>query len=150
MVQNIILVIIIQHLINSNKRRQNNLTNKVIYIKKINNDSFTEGLNIILDGKKIKTKDNFLEVIEEKLQFPYPCNGSLDSFLDWMRDLSWINSKKINLIIYDYKEFLNDNLEVKEIILDCFEEDILPYWEEDVKTTMVDGETKEFNVYLVL
>lgn len=51
----------------------------------------------------------------------------MDRFLDWIRDLSWLDSSKIELII----------------------KLILPYWDEIVLYTTVEGKRKEFIVYLV-
>lgn len=73
----------------------------------------------------------------------------MDRFLDWIRDLSWLDSSKIELIIKNQKEFLTEDLKVREDILDLFIKLILPYWDEIVLYTTVEGKRKEFIVYLV-
>ena len=71
------------------------------------------------------------------------------AFKDLMTDLEWIDSKKHVLIIDDFKKMLTNHNEEKERLLRYFEHSILPFWEKDVLRVVVEGETKEFTVYLV-
>ena len=66
-----------------------------------------------------------------------------------MTDLEWIDTKKHVLIINNFKEMLPNYKEEKERLLRYFERTILPFWEKDVLRVVVEGETKEFTVYLV-
>lgn len=106
-------------------------------------------IRIIISGKEMTTKKEFLEKMEQKFLFPESCFGSLDVFMDYIRDLCWLNWEKITLIITDKDDFLSTDIDLKKIILDCIEEEILPYWEVDVINTEVGGRSKLFLVYMV-
>ena len=106
-------------------------------------------IRIIISGKEMTTKKEFLEKMEQKFLFPESCVGSLDVFMDYIRDLCWLNWEKITLIITDKDDFLSTDIDLKKIILDCIEEEILPYWEVDVINTEVGGRSKLFLVYMV-
>ena len=106
-------------------------------------------IRIIISGKEMTTKKEFLEKMEQKFLFPESCFGSLDVFMDYIRDLCWLNWEKITLIITDKDDFLSSDNGLKNIILDCIEEEILPYWEVDVINTEVGGRSKLFLVYMV-
>ena len=106
-------------------------------------------IRIIISGKEMTTKKEFLEKMEQKFLFPESCFGSLVVFMDYIRDLCWLNWEKITLIITDKDDFLSTDIDLKKIILDCIEEEILPYWEVDVINTEVGGRSKLFLVYMV-
>ncbi|MDR0299022.1 MAG: hypothetical protein LBI13_02915, partial [Streptococcaceae bacterium] len=53
------------------------------------------------------------------------------------------------LIIRNYKDFLKQDPKKKEIVIDEFKNNILPFWEEEVTRTVVGGKAKPFNVYIV-
>lgn len=108
-----------------------------------------EVLRIVLDGKIIKTMEDFLEIIEKAFIFPNSCNGSLDVFMDYIRDFEWLHYDKIDLIIKNQKEFLKADYRYRNILLDLFREDILPYWEAEVLTDTVGGKCKEFCIYMI-
>lgn len=124
--------------------------NKLIFTKQLKcNTLQKDELRIVICGKDVITKKDFLETIEQKFFFSESCSGNLDAFMDYIRDLSWLNCEKITLIITDKDDFLSADNGLKKIILDCFEEEILPYWEKDVENTEVNGKRKEFLVYVV-
>ena len=66
-----------------------------------------------------------------------------------MRDLSWIESDSFILCITNYDDFLSTNLEEKKIIMNMFQNTILPWWDEEVVKFVVDGERKKFNIFIV-
>ena len=124
--------------------------NRLILMDKIYFDNLpNDTLRVIVDGQNIHTKEEFIKELETLFEFPRPCEGSMDRFLDWIRDLSWFNYRKIELIIKNQKDFLSTDLKTREHILDLFLELILPHWDEDVLYTVVGGKRKEFIVYLV-
>ena len=104
---------------------------------------------MILDGKGIKKKEDFLRAIEKAFYFPTECKNNFDIFMDWIRDLWWISENSINLVIHHQRYFLSEDLALKKDLMKYFEEDILPFWEHDVLNCIVDGECKNFMVYLV-
>lgn len=124
--------------------------NNLIFIKKLKCETVQKGeFRVIISGKDMTTKKEFLEKMEQKFLFPESCFGSLDAFMDYIRDLSWLNSEKITLIITNKDYFLNVDNGLRKIILDCFVEEILPYWETDVVSSEVGGRSKHFLVYMV-
>jgi len=105
-----------------------------------------------IDGKDINEKEDFFKIMWEKFKLPMYENQtrfSWDSYLDWMRDLTWIKEDKIVLIIYNYNNFMNKEQNIKREIIDDYESCILPFWEKDVKKIVVDGKPRRFNVYLI-
>ncbi|KQL34056.1 hypothetical protein AN960_20570 [Bacillus sp. FJAT-25509] len=73
----------------------------------------------------------------------------MDRYLDWIRDLDWIEKDSFAIVIYNYNDFLNTELELKDIIINTFKDTILPFWEEEVERVVVEGKAKSFKVYLV-
>ena len=104
---------------------------------------------IIIDGKGIKSEDEFIDFMETELCFPRSCDGIVVRYLDCMRDLSWLNFDSYEIYIVNQNDFLKLNIEDRENILNDFNNIILPYWEHDVLYQCVGGECKDFKVYLV-
>ncbi|MNP65100.1 hypothetical protein D3C76_1606630 [compost metagenome] len=77
------------------------------------------------------------------------CDDSIDRYLDWIRDLDWLDSEGYVLIIKNYSSFMKADPNMKKQMISLFVDTILPYWEEEVKHVMVDGQPKRFMVYLV-
>lgn len=140
-----------QLLLNIYKNRRISMTkNLFIQISQIDLSNIErESKKIILDGKRVKTKEDFLSVMEAAFSFSISCNGSLDAFMDYIRDLSWFEDSKIILIIKSQKYFLRNNNTLRKQIFQYFKEDILPFWEEGVLTEVVDGRCKKFTIYVV-
>ena len=91
--------------------------NKVIYMHNIKLKALTpDMLRIILNGCEFQSINDFYDIMAEKFSFPTSCNGLVARYLDWMRDLSWMNYKKIEIIIYNKKEFLKSNNESLNIL----------------------------------
>lgn len=103
-----------------------------------------------LNGSEIQSWDDYVSEIQQSFKFPTLCNESVDRYLDWMRDLSWIKKEKYMLVIHQFDKFLQHEPELKnEIILD-FKEIILPFWQKEVVEIVVGGKVKSFMVYLVI
>jgi hypothetical protein len=101
-----------------------------------------------IDGKLIKQKQDFLDSMSKIFMFPYPASG-FDGYFDWIRDLDWLQKEGYILIIYNFKEFLNMDMRLKNQIIDDFKNIILPWWESEVEKFVVRGKPKLFNIYLV-
>ena len=82
-------------------------------------------------------------------KFKMPDYAGFAAYSDWMTDLSWIPNQKIAVIINKYDFFMNKNPKLKRLIMDSFEDDILPFWEKDVVQFMVGGKPRIFEVYIV-
>lgn len=102
---------------------------------------------INIQGSNIQTKKEFLELMEK--EFALPDSAGWDSYTDWMTDLSWIENQCFCIIINEYTNFLKEDDEAKEMVFEIFKEDILPFWENNVMKTIVDGTPRSFNVFLV-
>lgn len=127
--------------------------NRIIKVSKskLNNNLnfYKKSLIIRIEGKNIKSYEEYIKKIEDELNFPTKCNNSIDIYIDWLTDLSWINSKNILIIFNDYTEFLSGEPRKKTEIINIFKEVILPFWEQDVTKFVVRGKKKNFNVLLV-
>ncbi|SMC80348.1 Barstar (barnase inhibitor) [Papillibacter cinnamivorans DSM 12816] len=102
-----------------------------------------------IDGRKVPTWKDYAHEIERAFRFPTPCDKSMDAYLDWMTDLSWLNAKGYALIIKNVKDFIRSDPEKKEKVLHFFKDDILPFWQSDVEKYVVEGKAKPFNVYII-
>lgn len=106
-------------------------------------------LMLEIDGARCSRLPEYLHVISTALSFPAQPSG-LDSYNDWIRDLTWLdNDLKFAIIIEHFSKFLNDDLNVKKYILEDFENMILPWWETGVINHVVDGKPRIFTVYLI-
>ena len=102
-----------------------------------------------MDGYEIQSWKSYIGEIENKFKFPTTCIDSVDRYLDWIRDLSWLEKEEYVLIIYNFEKFLSNDLELKNEIIMCFEEYILPFWQSEVEEVVVEGKAKSFMVYFV-
>lgn len=54
-------------------------------------------------------------------------------YLDWIRDLEWLNKEAYVLIINDYNLFMRNNTDLKNEIISDFKEVILSFWQDEVE-----------------
>jgi hypothetical protein len=102
-----------------------------------------------LDGTNIQSWRKYISEIQSKFRFPTPCFDSYDRYLDWMRDLEWLNKDEFVLIINYFSVFLKDDPELRNQIISDFVEVILPFCQDEIKKVVVEGKAKPFVVYLV-
>lgn len=102
-----------------------------------------------VNGSTIHSWEDFISEMQDKFKFPTPCFDSVDRYLDWMRDLGWLEYEKYILVINDSKLFLQGKPELKNEIFSDFRNIILPFWQEEVEEVIVGGKAKSFMVYLV-
>lgn len=102
-----------------------------------------------LQGKGIQSWEDYITEVEKAFEFPTTCIDSPDRYLDWIRDLDWLNKEGYVLVIYDYNIFLENEPALKKDMIRLFTDIILPWWQEDVEKCVVEGKAKPFNVYLV-
>lgn len=103
---------------------------------------------VVLEGEQVHTRREYFEVISKAFQFPRMVKNSFDAYLDWIRDLWWLKEQAVSLFIMNYDAFMNEDLEGKDIVIRTFIEDVLPWWEHDVKNHVVEGKPMRFMVYL--
>lgn len=101
-----------------------------------------------IKGEQCTTLSEYLDVMSDSLQFPIRAKG-LDGYLDWMTDLTWIEKPEVIIVIYEFKDFLENDLQIKEAIIEDFKGIILPWWESEVVNYVVEGETRKITLYLV-
>lgn len=106
-------------------------------------------LIVELKGANIQSWEDYISEIQLKFQFPTSCLDSMDRYLDWIRDLEWLDKDGYVLIINRYSDFIKDNSKLKNEIISDFTEVILPFWQEEVQDVAVEGKAKPFMVYLV-
>lgn len=107
---------------------------------------------VVMDGVNFQRIEDFVDYVEKELEFPVSCGhdiGMLDRFNDWIRDLTWFDYDTYIFIIYNYDEFLKNDVSAKQWVISViFEEIVLPWWEKDVVNCMVGGKTKNVQLYL--
>ncbi|WP_312071748.1 barstar family protein [Anaerotignum propionicum] len=106
-------------------------------------------LKVDIDGAEIQTWKDFIRSIEKSFQFPTTCEDSMDRYLDWIRDLSWLENEAFIILVKNSKEFFVNNSKLRDEILNDLEEVVLPFWESEVEEVVVDGKSKLFRVYLI-
>lgn len=102
-----------------------------------------------IDGEKIRTEADYVQAISEAFDFPNKLPTlKMEWCNDYISDLMWIEQKDIVLIVHKYNLMLCEELKLKKIIVDDFEEIILPWWEGEIVGHMVGGKPRGFLVYL--
>jgi len=102
-----------------------------------------------INGKNIQSWIDYSKEIEIAFKFPTCRSESIDFYLDFMRDLDWLEKDAYILMIHNYEMFLINDLSTKKMIMDDFNEIIFPWWQEEVVSCVVGGKIKPFNVYAV-
>lgn len=122
--------------------------NEIIYLNE--KPEINSGKTIIIDGEKILTKLDFLKLIYNSLDFPEKNYMNWDAYLDWMRDLSWIEEKEINIVVINYKSLFKDDFIYSLYFVPDFENIIFPFWEKSAKEIFVDDKyIKTIKLYCV-
>lgn len=126
------------------------MSNSIINKKDVNTNYIAENYYIFtIDGNKVSTKKEFFDAVETLFSFPTSCKNKVSRFDDWMMDLSWLDSDRgICIVIDNFEHFLRDDPEFKDLVMDDFRQNILPFWEETVLTTVKDGKTRKMDVVI--
>ena len=101
-----------------------------------------------IDGREIKNLQDYFNKISYICDFP-TISKSFGSYGDWLGDLDWLGKDGYAVIIYNYSEFMKNDLQSKNHVIESFNDLILPWWETEVEKCVVAGKAKPFNVYLV-
>jgi hypothetical protein len=103
-----------------------------------------------IDGNIVKTLMDFLHLIWEELKFPYSEEKrSFDGYNDWMHALDEIQNNNIAIIIRNYTNFMCQELDNKDYLINHFKTDVLPFWEYECTHVIVEGKPRGFMVYLL-
>lgn len=131
------------------------MANKVYYLSKdeYNKIIFQEDERVfVLDGSEIQTSEDMWKRMAELFMFPeLPEKWQADyySYYDFMTDLNWIKEDKIVLVIDSFSMFFKTDETSRKDEVDILENEILPFWEQEVERVVVGGKKREFNVYCV-
>lgn len=102
---------------------------------------------VMVDFKKISSWREYSEIMEKALNFPRPCEGNPNRFLDWMRDLTWYDYDRYDIFCCHFNKLSSKHFEDAYEIYQELKDYILPFWEYQVIRCMVEGKPKAFNVY---
>ncbi len=106
-------------------------------------------LKVDIDGAEIQTWKDYIRFIEKSFKFPTTCEDSMDRYLDWIRDLSWLDNDAFIILIKNSKQFFINNSKLRDELLNDLEEIVLPFWESEVEKVVINGKSKLFRVYLI-
>lgn len=133
-----------------------NVKNTILFINKETLEKLKEQYHdrytthvVELKGEEIHNWSDYITEVQSKFEFPSDCLDSVDRYLDWIRDLSWLKKDEYVLIINNYSMFMKNNDHLRNQIIEDFTDLILPFWEEEVKQVVVKGKAKPFMIYLV-
>ncbi len=75
----------------------------------------------IVDGNKTQVLSNFMNEVSLAFNFPNYYSGNMNSFLEIMNDLSWLDANDYVLAITESHKFLqdesvNERVEIKDIL----------------------------------
>lgn len=109
----------------------------------------TAQLEVTVDGSKISSYQDFIDIVQMKLQFPESCGGRVDRYLEQIRDLSWLPYKIYVFTIYNTADLERRNSALLKQITGDFDRNIIPFWHHQVVYVVVDGEPKNVHLNLI-
>ena len=109
----------------------------------------TAQLEVTVDGSKITSYQDFIDIVQKELQFPEHCGGRVDRFLEQIRDLSWLPYKTYVFTIYNTADLERRNNALLKQIVSHFDRNIIPFWRHQVVYVVVDGEPKNVHLNLI-
>ncbi len=65
-------------------------------------------LVVELAGDKIQSWVDYVSEVQSKFSFPTPCTDSVDRYLEWIRDLEWLEQEKVVMIINHFSDFCRE------------------------------------------
>lgn len=120
----------------------------IVYCDKI--PDLPLGYLAIIDGKSTMTSSDFLCCIGEQLKFPDAQSCNWDAYLDWMRDLSWLDAKSISIVILNFDSFLSKEPDNLKCFSSDLEEVVFPFWRNDAESVLESRDAvKDITVYCV-
>ena len=106
-------------------------------------------IQINIEGANIKSREIFMDLIGQALQFPSECKGKFSRFEDMIRDLLWLPSEQgVCIRITNYQEFLKNDQKSKRIFEEIFQEEVFPFWETEVIKNIKGGKPRAFYVII--
>lgn len=106
-------------------------------------------LHFSVDGSTCPDRKSFFDKVGQTMSFPSPVGSKFSAFTDWMTNLSWLPEEKgICLEVTEFDKVLRDEPRWKQTLVDVFQEDILPFWEDEVIKVMKGGKRRQFYILL--
>jgi hypothetical protein len=103
-----------------------------------------------IDGNTIKNLDDYLAAVWKAFNFPQTGHVNFYAYLDWIRDLDWIDANMFALVIRNFDNLLKQSQKDREIIVNSLDKTVIPWWQSEIKQYQVEGNPKPFNVYLIV
>lgn len=125
--------------------------NTIHKINKIADNRLLRGrdLTVVIDGVSANNADDFLKQIRYKLTFPKSDHVNWEEYVQYMHDLSYVTSHRINFIVTDWDCFLsNEPKDVKKRFLSDYNNDILKFWDNERNINKASQTRKELTVYI--
>ena len=107
---------------------------------------------VVMDGAGIETYEQYFDKLWEVFGFgeiPEGWKKDYHTEDDFMTEMDELTEDKYVFVIENYDEFLICNKNIKKRIENYYENYLLPFWDEEVEKTVVEGKRKDFNIYLV-
>ena len=111
--------------------------------------SAAAGMEVSVDGSKISSYQDFIDVVQKELRFPEHCGGSVDRYLEQIRDLSWLPYKTYVFTIYNTADLERRDHGLLKQIVSHFDRNIIPFWHHQVVYIAVNGEPKNVCLNLI-
>lgn len=94
-------------------------------------------IELVLDGEKLKNKEQLLRALKEGLCFPDYFGFNWDALQDCITDLSWLQGIiKVNVVIKNSSKLLNDEeASSLQVFLDIMDYAVL-FWNGDVEDSL--------------
>lgn len=94
-------------------------------------------IELVLDGEKLKNKEQLLRALKEGLCFPDCFGFNWDALQDCITDLSWLQGiVKVNVVIKNSSKLLNDEEDSSlQVFLDIMDYAVL-FWNGDVEDSL--------------
>ncbi len=128
-------------------RRQNIRKTDPAFDQLYRNDA--KELEVTIDAAKISSYKDYIDMIQIELDFPYDCEGMVDRYLDWIRDLGWLPFESYVFNITNSKDLERRNAPLLKEIVEDFDEIIIPFWDHEATDCIVGGERKDVRVNLL-
>ena len=106
-------------------------------------------MEVIIDGSKISSYKDFIDVVQKELQFPEDCGGRVDRYLEQIRDLSWLSHQTYVFTVINSEDLERRNKALLKAIIRDFDEFIIPFWDHEFEHRIVGGERKDIHLNLI-
>lgn len=134
---------------------KNNVSNEVILYSKESSEKYdaiksdSHLLHFTVDGSNCPDRKSFFDRVGQTMNFPSPVGSKFSAFADWMTNLSWLPDERgICLEVINFEKVLSGEPRWKQTLMAVFQEDILPFWEDEVTRVMVGGKRRQFYILL--